>query len=127
NVRWEQTKHLAYISSPLVYRGVLFMVKDGGLVSSLDLATGKEVRQERVPGGGTYYASPVGGDGKGYLVSQSGDLAVLSAETEWRLLHRAKFGEDVYATPALADGRVYLRTAGHLYCFGEAAARTSAR
>ena len=41
-----------------------------------------------------------------------------SAAEEWELLHQARFGEGVYATPALVDGRIYLRTAGHLYCFG---------
>ena len=41
-----------------------------------------------------------------------------SAAEEWELLHQARFGEDMYATPALVDGRIYLRTGGHLYCFG---------
>ena len=43
---------------------------------------------------------------------------VISAEPQWKLLSRAKFEENAYATPAIADGRIYLRTVGHLYCFG---------
>ena len=81
--------------------------------------TGKPVRQERLPGGdGDYYSSPVGGDGKVYLIGQQGRLAVVSAEGNWQVLARARFEEEVYATPALVDGRIYLRTTGHLYCFG---------
>ncbi len=58
------------------------------------------------------------GDGKVYLISQRGDLSVISGERDWKLLHRARFGEDVHATPAIADGCIYVRTSGHLYCFG---------
>ena len=71
-----------------------------------------------MPGPGDYYSSPVAGDGKVYLINQRGDLSVISGDRDWQLLHRAKFGEDVHATPAIADGCIYVRTAGHLYCFG---------
>jgi outer membrane protein assembly factor BamB len=94
------------------------MVKNGGIVSSLDAKTGKPIKQERVPGGGDYYSSPVAGDGKVYLVSQAGELSVISAEPEWKVLATAEFGEEVMTTPAILDGRIYLRTKGHLYCFG---------
>jgi outer membrane protein assembly factor BamB len=115
---WAQRKHLPVVPSPLFYRDHLFLVKNGGIVTSLDARTGRPIKQERVPGGGDYYSSPVGGDGKVYLVSQGGRLTVLSAEGEWRILGRARFDEEVYATPAIVAGRIYLRTAGHLYCFG---------
>jgi outer membrane protein assembly factor BamB len=115
---WAQRKYLPVVPSPLFYRDHLFLVKNGGIVTSLDTRTGRPVKQERVPGGGDYYSSPVGGDGKVYLVSHVGCLTVLSAEGQWRILGKARFEEDVYATPALVGGRIYLRTAGRLYCFG---------
>lgn len=118
NVRWEQRKYLPVVPSPLFYRGHLFLMRAGGLLATLDAGTGKLVKLERVPGGGDYYSSPVGADGKVYLLSQRGHLAVVSAAGEWELLHRARFEENVYATPALVEGRIYLRTAGHLYCLG---------
>jgi outer membrane protein assembly factor BamB len=117
HVLWRQHKIIPYVPSPLYYNGHLFMVKDGGIVSCLDARTGKPAKQERVFGSSGYYSSPVCGDGKVYLVSQRGDLSVITAAPQWEVLGRARFGEDVYATPALADGRIYLRTAGHLYCF----------
>jgi outer membrane protein assembly factor BamB len=118
HVLWEQTKQLPYIPSPLVYNDVIFMVKNGGLVSSIDPKTGKTLKFDRIEGRGSYYSSPVGGDGKVYLLSQQGELTVISAQPKWEVLHTAEFGEDTFATPALIDGKIYLRTAGHLYCFG---------
>jgi hypothetical protein len=53
-----------------------------------------------------------------FLFSQQGELTVISARPEWEVLHTADMGEDVLATPAIVDGRIYARTAGHLYCFG---------
>ena len=109
---------LPYVSSPLVYNGLIFLTKNGGLVSTLDPKTGKALKSDRVQARGNYYSSPVGGDGKVFLVSQQGELTVISAQADWQILHTSEFQEEVFATPALVDGRIYLRTAGHLYCFG---------
>jgi outer membrane protein assembly factor BamB len=119
HVLWEQAKQLPYVPSPLYYKGVLFLVKDGGFLSALDPKTGRVLKYDRIPGAASYYASPVGADGKVYLLGQGGQLTVVSAEAQWRVLHRARFGANVYATPALVDGKIYLRTDEYLYCFGE--------
>lgn len=119
HVMWEQRKYLSVVPSPLFYQGHLFLVRPAGLLATLNARTGELVAQERLPqAGGDYYASPVGGDGKVYLLSQRGQLNVVSATGQWRELHRSRFEEEVYATPALVEGRIYLRTTGHLYCFG---------
>jgi outer membrane protein assembly factor BamB len=119
HVAWEHTKLVPFCASPVFYRGVLFTVKDGGIVTSLDAATGKPEKQGRLPAADAYYASPVAADGKVYFVNDEGKLTVTSAAAKWEVLATADFGEPVYATPAIADGRIYFRTAGHLYCFGE--------
>jgi outer membrane protein assembly factor BamB len=119
HVLWSQRRYLPVVSSPLLYKNTLFLMRSGGLLATLDATSGTLLKHERVYGTGDYYSSPVGGDGKVYVVSERGDLTVLSAEGQWKVLHRARFGENVYATPALVDGRIYFRTAGHLYCFGE--------
>jgi outer membrane protein assembly factor BamB len=118
HVLWEQTKQIPYVPSPLSYNNLVFLVKNGGLVSALDPKTGKSLKYDRVPGRGSYYSSPVGGDGKVFLVSQEGELTVISAEADWQVLHSVDLKEAVFATPAIIQGRIYLRTAGHLYCFG---------
>jgi outer membrane protein assembly factor BamB len=100
------------------------MVKNGGIVSCLDARTGQPTKNPsagenfRVSGKGDYYSSPVAGDGKIYLLSERGELSVITAEPRWREIHSSSFEEKAYATPAIVDGRIYLRTAGHLYCFG---------
>ncbi len=94
------------------------MVKNGGIVSCMDAATGKLLKRGRISGLGNYYSSPVVGDGKIYLISERGKLSVISAERDWKVLSTASFDEDAYATPAIVRGRIFLRTTGHLYCFG---------
>jgi outer membrane protein assembly factor BamB len=119
HVDWRFDKYLPFCASPLHTADALFLVKDGGFLTSLDARTGKLVKRDRLgSGSGNYYASPVAGDGKVYLLSERGKLTVVSANKEWEELATADFKEDTYATPALVDGRIYLRTAGHLYCFG---------
>src|SRR5262249_45485709 len=110
HVLWEQRKHLPVIPSPLLYQDHLFLVKTGGILTTLDIKTGKPIKEDRLGGGGDYYASPVAGDGKVYFLSQRGHLTVVSGAGDWRILHRSRFDEDTYATPALIDGRIYLRT-----------------
>lgn len=117
HVLWEQKKQLPYVPSPLLYNGLIFLVKNNGLVSTLDPKTGKSLKYERIPAAGNYYSSPVGGDGKVYLANQHGELTVISAQSDWQVLHTVNFNEDIFATPALVAGRIYLRTARHLYCF----------
>jgi outer membrane protein assembly factor BamB len=119
HVVWSQEKYLPVIPSPLYYRGGLYLARNGGLLAVLDARTGKLRRQGRLYGYSNYYSSPVGADGKVWFASQSGDVTVARVEPEWRIVCRARFGEEIFATPAIVDGRIYLRTTGHLYCFGK--------
>lgn len=119
NVRWRQTKLVPFCASPLHYRGLVFTVKDGGIFQALDARTGKPTKQGRLEASDDYYASPVAGDGKVYVIDVQGRLTVISAQDKWTILHTANLGDDAYATPAIVDGRIYLRTSRHLYCFGE--------
>jgi outer membrane protein assembly factor BamB len=120
NVLWRFHRGIPQLPSPLVYGGVYWMLADqGGLVTQLDPATGEMFEKDRLTHAlDAYYAAPVAGDGKVYLVSQTGTLSVLAAEKGLELLHSARFDEPCYATPALEDGRIYLRTERQLYCFG---------
>ncbi len=119
HVLWTYSKHVPFCASPVVIDDRLFSVKDGGIVSCLAAKTGKPLKQGRLEAIGDYYSSPVAGDGKIYFISEEGKLTVISSAGDWKVLHTADFGENAYATPAIVDGRIYLRTAGHLYCFGD--------
>ncbi len=116
---WKQRKLVPFCSSPVSFGDFVFTIKDGGIFACLDAKTGKHVKQGRASGTDEYYSSPVAGDGKVFLIDEEGRLTVLSADRECRTLHTADFGEKAFATPALIDNRIYLRTNGHLYCFGE--------
>ncbi|QDT46834.1 outer membrane biogenesis protein BamB [Symmachiella dynata] len=118
HVLWKERKTLPYVPSPLFHDGHVYTVKKGGIFTSRDASTGQVVKTGRLPATGAYYSSPVYGDGKFYLLNQHGRLSVMTAQPKWKKLSTADFGEDAYATPALVDGKIYLRTAGHLYCFG---------
>jgi outer membrane protein assembly factor BamB len=129
HVLWRYQKMLPFCASPLFVNPdgkgeskkppLLFLIRDGGILSTLNAKTGRPIKQRRLPATHDYYASPVCGDGKVYLLNEDGVLTVIKAEGEWEELATAEFGEPTYGTPALADGRIYLRTAGRLYCFGE--------
>ena len=120
NVLWRYHRGVPQLPSPLVYGGVYWMLADqGGLVTQLDPATGALLGKERLTHAlDAYYAAPVAGDGKVYLLSQAGTLSVLAAEKGLELLHTARFEEPCYATPALEDGRIFVRTETSLYAFG---------
>jgi outer membrane protein assembly factor BamB len=121
HVAWKATRGLPYVPSPVYYDGRVYMVKDGGLISSFDARTGEPAYvQERIPdAAGSYYASPVAADGRIYLVSLQGKLTVLSAGGDHpSVIHQSAFGERIAATPALVGEELYLRSATHLYAFG---------
>jgi outer membrane protein assembly factor BamB len=120
HVAWVNRRQVPFCASPLYHGGLLYTVKDGGLLACLDARDGKPLKVGRLPGGGSYYSSPVTGDGKVFLLDAGGILSVVRTGRDWKLLSTSDFEEAVYATPAIADGQIYLRTAGHLYCFGVA-------
>lgn len=120
NVAWTYHKRVPQLPSPLLYQGVLYMVNDGGVVTSLDPKTGEQQAQGRLKGAvDNYFASPVAADGKIFFASELGKIAVLKPGGALEVLAVNDLGDLIYATPAIDSGRLYVRTRGALYCFGE--------
>jgi outer membrane protein assembly factor BamB len=118
HVGWRHLKGLPYVTAPLLYENVIYSVRNGGILSTFDPETGKLLGEARLKNAiGDYYASPVAGDGKIYFVNYDGKVTILRAGAEWSELSSADLGERVIATPAIADGRLYIRTAETMYCF----------
>jgi outer membrane protein assembly factor BamB len=118
-VLWRLAKGIPNVPTPLVYQNVLYVIKEGGVLTSINPLTGEIYKQGRVTGAvDQYFASPVAADGKVYLTSHAGKVAVLKAGQQWEILGVNNLDEECFATPALEDGRVYLRTRSALYCFG---------
>jgi outer membrane protein assembly factor BamB len=119
-VAWKQTRGLPYVPSPLFYRGIVYLVKDGGMVSAFDAKSGAPFyEQERLGAAGSYYPSPVAADGKIYISNNDGKLTVLKAGEKPEVLARIELGERFVTTPAIVDGKIYLRSAGHLWAIGK--------
>lgn len=122
NVVWTVKKSYPNIPAPLIYRGVMYLMKEGGIVSSLDPASGEILKQGRTPDAlEQYYASPVAADGKIFLASASGKVTVLKAGAQWEILAMNDLDEEVWATPAIAGSNLYIRTRNALYSFGASA------
>jgi outer membrane protein assembly factor BamB len=116
---WRYEKSLPDVPAPLVYNGVVFLVRSGGIVTTLDARNGTVLKQARLTGAlDDYYASPVGADGKVYLASQQGKVVVLRATGDWEVLAINQFGSGIYATPAVSRGQIYIRTENALYAIG---------
>lgn len=119
SVAWRYSYGVPECPSPLYYKGLVWMVADGGLVTCVDAGSGKLVYSSKLGSGGAYYASPVCGDGKIYAASARGVITIFAAGTEFTVLSVNDLKERIMATPAIAGGRIYVRTAGGLCSFGK--------
>ena len=110
------------IASPLVTEGRLFVVKKGGISACFDTANGETVwMKKRIRNLGNYYASPIAGDGKIYVMGENGYMTVLEQGPKLKVLAKNDLGDSCVATPAIADGRIYVRTLNKLFCFSNEA------
>lgn len=110
HVVWDYDRGVPVVSSPLLYRGVLHTIKDGGILTSLDPKTGKVLKQGRLRDAiDKYYASPVAGDGKIFMISETCQATVIEADAPFKTLSTTKIGESCYATPAVADRTLHIR------------------
>jgi outer membrane protein assembly factor BamB len=118
HVAWEKTRGLPYVPSALLYRGNIFMIKDGGLASCYDAATGApKYEQKRLGLAGSFYASPVAANGYIYLLGLDGKAATLLNGDKPEVVWKSDFGERIAATPAIADDTLYVRTETKLFAF----------
>jgi hypothetical protein len=121
NVLWRYDKALPNIPSPLLYQNVLYILREGGILTSLNPANGAILKQGRVKDAlDDYFASPVAADGKVFLLSEGCKFSVLKAGGQWDVLDVADFEEsECRATPAIAGDQIFLRTHGNLYCLAK--------
>jgi len=119
-IRWRYTKPVPQVPSTLLYQGVLYMINDSGILLSFDPATGNIIKQGRLHGAiDKYFSSPVAADDKVFLIGQGGQVSVLKAAGDWQVLAVNELDDECFATPAIADGRIYIRTRSALYSFGK--------
>lgn len=114
-VIWQTRRMVPHTASPVYLDGMLFTVTTDGMLVCYDAMSGKRHWNRRL--NGRYMSSLVAGGGKVLACSEEGDVVVVAARPEYRELSRANLGEHIRTTPAIAQGRVLIRTARHLYCF----------
>jgi len=119
NVAWKYSKGTAYVPSPILYGDYLYLTTDRGILTCLNPKTGAIVYEGgRVPIPATFTASPVAFDGKILLTSEDGDTFMVKAGPKHEILGSNTVGEPVYASPAIADGRIFIRGEKNLYAIG---------
>ena len=116
HVAWRTPTGAPYISSILYYEGVIYMANGNGIVTAVDAENGRRLWQDRL--GGIYSASPAAGDGKVYLFSETGETLVLEAGRELGVLARNDLGERVVSSPAISNGRIFIRSDESLVAVG---------
>ena len=107
------------VASPLFYNGQLYTFQNGGIVNARVAKTGELLYTGRLGAPGYYYSSPVAADNKIYVASEEGVVVVLAAGGKLNVLATNRLDGAIMATPALAEGTIYVRTDSHLYAFGK--------
>lgn len=117
NLLWRYDKAVPAVPSPLLYQNVLYILKEGGVLTTLDPATGSVLKQSRLTGAlGEYFASPIAASDQIYLLSYEGKLIVLKPGAQWEILAVNDLAEESWATPAFSDRCLFVRTSKAIYC-----------
>lgn len=115
---WCQPKNGSYMPTPLVLGKNLYVASDNGILAAFDAESGKQLYRERIKGAGQFSASIVAADDRLYFVNEVGDVFVFQAGDSFKLLASNAMNEICLATPAIVDGRIFIRGRDHLYCIG---------
>jgi outer membrane protein assembly factor BamB len=119
HVLWKEKSSIPEVPSPLVYQNRVYMVRNGGIVSCLDATTGKLMYRARLGAGGPYYSSPIEAGNRLITASGEGTVVVFAAGDTLDVLGRNDLGEPIYATPAVSNGVLYVRTASGMSAFAQ--------
>jgi outer membrane protein assembly factor BamB len=117
-VTWSLSKGGPYMPTPLVYGEHLYTCSNSGVLTCMEAKTGKQIYRERLDASGGFTASPVAADGRLYFTSEQDGVFVVKAGAKFELLAVNPTPEPCMATPAIADGMIFVRSQRHLWAFG---------
>lgn len=117
-VAWSDMRNGPYMATPLLYRGVLYVVSTNGVMTAFEARTGKQFYQKRIAPGG-YTSSPIASDGRVYVGDEEGNLFVVKAGEEFEIVGKKDFGEVLMATPAISQGMMVVRTQHRVWGIGK--------
>jgi outer membrane protein assembly factor BamB len=113
HVAWKLEKGIAKTASPVIVDDLFYMVRDDGVVTCLEAATGNQVWSQ--PVGGHFAASPVYADGRLYFCNEQGKTFVIKPGRTCELLATNQLAIGCMASPAVSGRALFLRTKTHLY------------
>jgi outer membrane protein assembly factor BamB len=117
-LQWSVHKGVPSVASPILVGDVLYLFKEGGILSAISTRDGSVLKEGRLSAAfGPVYSSPVAAGGRLYIISQQGKVTVLKAAPQWEVLSVSDLGEECFATPAVAGDSMFVRTATTLWCF----------
>jgi outer membrane protein assembly factor BamB len=119
-ILWTYEKGTAYVVSPILYRGLVYLLNDRGVMTALDAKTG-DIKYEggRVPVPASFMGSPIAANGSLLLTSEDGDTFTIKAGPKHEVIRTNSIGEPVYTTPAISNGRIYIRGEKHLFAIAQ--------
>ncbi len=118
SVLWSERRAVPEVPAPLIFQGRVYGVTNGGILTVIDESSGKMIYRSRLGAGGPYYSSPVVAGGLIYFSSSEGVVTVIRPGDKLEVVSRNDLGEPIFATPAIVDGMLCVRTSSHLYAFG---------
>ena len=118
SILWTNTRGNSYTASPVLADGKLYFISDNGLLSCLNAKTGQPYYiQQRLPKPYSFKSSPIAAGGNRYLSTEDGDVVVVKMGEKYEVLATNKIDDEMFvASPAVADGALYLRNQKALYC-----------
>jgi outer membrane protein assembly factor BamB len=119
HVLWKEKTSIPEVPSPLAYQNKVYMVRNGGILTCMEASTGKVLYRSRVGAPGPYFSSPIAVNGRLFVTSGDGVVTVLGTGDALEVLAKNDLGEEIKATPAVAGGVLYIRTASGLAAFGQ--------
>lgn len=117
HVAWELRRSIPELPSAIVHHDILYMVRNGGILTAVDAASGKLIYDERINAPGQYSASPVIANGHVYLASNKGMISVVKVGSKFELADQHDLGESIFVTPAISGNTLYIRSDSHLHAF----------
>jgi len=118
-VLWKEKEKVAEVPTPIYYKGLVYMIKNGGIITCVDAESGEVLYRERLGASGPYLASPIAANGNIYIPSNNGVISVIKAGNKLEILAQNDLEEKIYSTPAVIGNTLYVRTAKNLYAFEE--------
>ncbi len=124
-IAWSHDRGGAYMATPIIYRGLLYIANGGGRLGVFDALTGERIYRARFSRQAGFTSSPVAADGRLYFPNEHGPIVVVKAGPKYEELAVNDMGEAVLTTPAISDGSLFVRTRGHVYALGSRLIRVS--